>query len=106
MFYFNQHNPITNFEDTIDVFRTFWSLYCEEDGKLMKEQNVLPLFVSLPYPLGYRDPKHNLENVNIFDKGFDKNYFFEILQVNLNTIRRKIAKMNIVINKDGFVCFE
>ncbi len=79
MYYFNAENPITNFEDIIDIFRTFWSIYCEPNGKTMKEQNVLPLFVALPYPLGFRDPTISLENINIFDKNFDKNYFMEIL---------------------------
>jgi hypothetical protein len=72
----------------------------------MKEHNVLLLFAALPYPMGYRDPRKTLEDVNIYDKDFNKNYFFEILSVNVNTIRRKIAKMNIVVDNEGLVCFE
>jgi hypothetical protein len=79
MYYFNSENPITNFEDTIDVFRNFWIIFCEDNGELMKEQNVLLLFCALPYPMGYRDPRKSLEDINIFDKDFNKNYFFEIL---------------------------
>lgn len=52
----------------------------------MKESNVIYLFSALPYPLGFRDPKVDIEQINLFSKDFNKNFFLDNLTLGINYV--------------------
>lgn len=104
-FYFNSENPINSFEEIVEEFRVCWLLFASKyKGEKIKSRDILNFFICLKSPLGFHIPLKK-EKSNVYGDDFSLNYFHTTLKFDLNFVRRKIAEMQLIEDKQGFISF-
>lgn len=104
-FYFNPENPLNRFEDIANEFRTTWVSFTDsESGKRIRQDRLFELFANLSYPMGYSmvpfDQRKRRVGVYKFASFEDMNLLIKPVD-----IRKKIAGMNLRVDRQGYVLF-